>query len=208
MIQKNQQKIQYFQNQAKMQQLSPYILMGLWQQVHLVIMNQESIVGLMSRISLIVSVILQYRLLIHVNGIEQYPIETILKDDYESLTHGISWKEINYHVHNRLFDHRRKLYILQMDGICHRFKMCHGQHHQAHHLQVIDRMYWHIFWTRSRVRELYPRFISIQSNFYGPKAFKWRGLTQEDLIKSVTQFSVIVDIQSSVFQFQQCFLWF
>lgn len=73
-------------------------------------------------------------MLIYVNGIEQYPIETVFKDDYESLTHGSSWKEINCHVHNRLFDHRHKFVILQIDGIGHKLKMCHGQHHLSHHL--------------------------------------------------------------------------
>lgn len=61
---------------------------------------------------MIVSVVLQHRLLIHGNGIEQYPIETIFKDDYGSLTHGISWKEINCHFYNRLFNHRCKCFIL------------------------------------------------------------------------------------------------
>jgi len=90
--------------------------MGLMQQIHLVIRKQESmstqVVGLMSEMYLIVSVVPQYRLLIHVNGIKQYLVDTIFKDDYESLTHGILWKEINFHVHNRLIDHRRKLFIL------------------------------------------------------------------------------------------------
>lgn len=66
--------------------------MGLLQQVHLAIKNRESIssqiVGLMSKMSLIVFLIPQYRLLIHVNSIEQYPIETIFKYIYESLIHG------------------------------------------------------------------------------------------------------------------------
>jgi len=115
-IQTNQQLIQYFQIQTKLQQFSNYSLMGLLQKVHLVIKNQGSITshvaGLMSKMSLIASVIPQYRLSIHVNGIEQYPIETIFKDDYESLTHGISWKEVNFHVHNRLFNHLFKFFIL------------------------------------------------------------------------------------------------
>ena len=50
------------------------------------------VVGLMSKTSLIIFVIPHNRLLIHVISIEQYPVETIFKDDYESLTHGISWK--------------------------------------------------------------------------------------------------------------------
>ena len=70
--------------------------MGLLQQVHLVIRNQESISSqvahLMSKKSLIVAVIPQYRLLIHVNSIEQYLVEIVFKDVYESLIHGISWK--------------------------------------------------------------------------------------------------------------------
>ena len=36
-IQTNQQLVQYFQNQTKLQQFSPYIFMGYLQQVHLVI---------------------------------------------------------------------------------------------------------------------------------------------------------------------------
>jgi len=72
----------------------------------------SQISSLMSRISLIFSVILQNRLLIHVHGIEQHPVETVFKDDYESVTHGCSWKEINCYVHNRLFDHCCKLFIL------------------------------------------------------------------------------------------------
>ena len=39
LIQANKQPFQYFQNQTKLQQLSPYSLMGLLQQVHLVIKN-------------------------------------------------------------------------------------------------------------------------------------------------------------------------
>ena len=70
----------------------------------------------MRKTSLIISVIPQDRLLIHVKSIEQYHVEIVFEDDYESLTHVISWKEINCHVHNRLFDHHRKLFILQMDG--------------------------------------------------------------------------------------------
>lgn len=46
----------------------------------------------MLRMSLIVSIILQYRLLINVNSIEQYLVEIIFKYDYESLAHGILWK--------------------------------------------------------------------------------------------------------------------
>jgi len=95
-IQTNHQPFQYFQNQTKLQKFPYYSLMGLLQQVHLVIKNQESItsqvVGMMSKMALIVSVILQHILLIHVNSIEQYPIETVFKDVYESLIHGISWK--------------------------------------------------------------------------------------------------------------------
>jgi len=39
MIQTNQQPLQYFQNQTKLQQFSPYNLMGFLQQVHLIIRN-------------------------------------------------------------------------------------------------------------------------------------------------------------------------
>jgi len=113
------------------------------------------------RMSLDVSVIPQNRLLVHVNSIEQYSIETIFKDVYESLIHGTSWKEVNFHVHNRLFDHLRKLYILLMDRIGHKFRGFHDQHHLGHHFQVIDLMYWYIFRTRWRVRELYPHLLSI-----------------------------------------------
>ena len=159
-IQTNQHPFQYFKNQTNLQQLSPYSLMGLLQQVHLVIRKKESmssqVDGLMSKMSLIVSVILQYIFLIHVNSIEQYPIVTVFKDDYESLIHGISWKEINFHVHNRLFSHHRKLCILQMDEMGHRLKRYHGQHHQGHHLQVIDRMYWYIVRSRWKERDFYP----------------------------------------------------
>ena len=139
------------------------------------------VAGLMSRISLVVSIIPQNRLFIHVDGFKQRPVETIFKD-CESLTHGSSWKEFNCHIHNRFFNHLYKLYILQMDGTSHRFKKYHGQHHQGHHFQVVDQMYWYIFQTRWRVRELYLHLLSVQSNFCGPKAFKWRGLIQEDLV--------------------------
>ena len=51
-IQTNQKPLQYFQIKTKLQQFSHYSLMGLLQQVHLIIRNQESIssqvVGLMS----------------------------------------------------------------------------------------------------------------------------------------------------------------
>jgi len=85
----------------------------------------SQVASLMSKVSLIVYIITQKRLLIHVNGSEEYPVQTIFKDDYESLTHGSSWEEINCLVHKRLFNHRRKLFILQMDAIGHQIKMCH-----------------------------------------------------------------------------------
>jgi len=95
-IQTNQQLIKYFQNQTNLQQFSSYSLMGLWQQVHLLIRKKESmssqVLGLMSKTYLIVSIIPQNRLLIHVKSIEKYPVKTVFEDDYESLTHGISWK--------------------------------------------------------------------------------------------------------------------
>jgi len=91
-IQTNQQPFQYFQNQTKLQQFSYYSLMGLLQQVHLVIRNQESIssqvAGMMSKMSLIFFVIPKNRMLIHVKSIEQYPVEIVFKDMYESLIHG------------------------------------------------------------------------------------------------------------------------
>lgn len=90
--------------------------MGLLQQVHLVMKNQESIssqlAGMMSRMSLNVSVTPQNRLLVHVKSIKQYLVEIVFKDVYESLIHGTSWKEVNCHVHNRFFNHLRKLCIL------------------------------------------------------------------------------------------------
>lgn len=137
--------------------------------------------------SLIFLVIPRNRLLIHVKSIEQYPVEIVFKDVYESLIHGISWKEINFHDHNRLFNHLCKFFILLMDGKAHQFKMCHGQHYQGRHFQVIDRLYWYIIRTRWIVRELYPHLLSVQSNFCGPKDFKWRGLIQEDLVILVAQ---------------------
>ena len=106
--------------------------------------------------SLIVSIIRQYTLLIYVNSIEQYPVEIVFKDDYESITHGSSWKETNCHVHKRLFYHCHKLFILQMDETDHRLKRCHGQHHQGHHVQVIDQMYWYIIRSRWKERDFYP----------------------------------------------------
>lgn len=42
MIQSNQQLIQYFHRQTKLQQFSPYSLNGSRQQIHLVIRKQES----------------------------------------------------------------------------------------------------------------------------------------------------------------------
>ena len=129
-IQTNQQIIQYFHNQTKLQEISPYSFIGSLQQVHLVIGKQESmssqVVGLMSRMSFIVSIVPQNILLIHDNGIQQYHVEIVFKDDYGSLIHGVSWKEINCHVHNRFFGHPHKLYILQVEGTDHRFKMCHN----------------------------------------------------------------------------------
>lgn len=83
----------------------------------------RQVASFMSRIYLTIFFIPQNRLLIHVNGIEQYPVETIFKDNYESLTHGISWKEVNSHVHNRVFDHHHKLFVFQMDGTGHQIKM-------------------------------------------------------------------------------------
>ena len=91
----------------------------------------SQVASLMSKKSFIVSVIPQNRLLIHFDGIEKYLVETVFKDDYESLTHCYSWKEINFHIHNTLFDHLHKLSKLQMDGTGHRLKKCHGQHHQG-----------------------------------------------------------------------------
>jgi len=121
-IQTNQHLNQYFQKQTKLQQISPYNWIGLVQQVHLVNKNQESmlnqVAGLMSKVSLIVPLISQNILFIHFDGIKQHPVEIVFKD-CESLTHGFSWKEFNFHVDNKLFSHRRKLCILQMDETCH-----------------------------------------------------------------------------------------
>jgi len=117
-IQTNQQLNQYFENQTKLQKNSHYNWIGSLQQVHLVIRNQESIAGLMSSISLIVSIILQNRFLVHVDGIKQHSVETIFKD-CESLTHYSLWKEFNCHVDNKLFSHHCKLFILKMNETCH-----------------------------------------------------------------------------------------
>ena len=113
------------------------------------------LVGLMSKVSLIVSFIPQNRLFIHVEGIKQHPIETVFKD-CESLMRDSSWKEFNCHVDNRLFAHRCKLFILRMEEIGHQIKRYHGQHHQGHHLQVIDRMHWYIVRSIWKERDFYP----------------------------------------------------
>ena len=93
----------------------------------------NQVAGLMPRLYFIVFVFPQNRLFIHVDGNKQHPVEIVFKD-YESLTHVSSWKEFNFHVYSNLFSHRRKLFILQLEGIGHRQKKCHGQHHQGHHL--------------------------------------------------------------------------
>lgn len=153
-IQTNQYLTQYFQRQTKLQQISPYSWIGLVQQVHLVNRNHQSmlnqVTSLMSKVLLIISIISQNRLFIQVYGIKQHPLDIVFKD-CESLTHDSSWKEFNCHVDNKLFSHRHKLFVLQMEETGHRSKKCHGQHHQGHHLQVIDRMYWYII--RSRWKE-------------------------------------------------------
>ena len=116
-------------------------------------LNQVS--DFMSKVSLIVSVIPQNRLFIQVDGIKKHLVETIFKD-CELLTHDSSWKKFNCHVDNRLFAHCRKLFIPQMEETGYRIKKCHGQHHQGHHFQVIDQMYWYIVRSRWKEREFYP----------------------------------------------------
>jgi len=78
-IQSNKQLNQYFQWQTKLQQ------------VHLVNRKQKSmsiqVVGFISSIPLIVSIIMKNRLSIHIDGIKQHLVETIFKD-FESLTHS------------------------------------------------------------------------------------------------------------------------
>ena len=78
-IQTNQQLNQYFQRQTKLQQ------------VHLVNRKHKSmsieVAGLISSISLIVSIIMKNSLSIHIDGIKHHPVETIFKY-CESLTHG------------------------------------------------------------------------------------------------------------------------
>ena len=91
-----------------------------------------------SKESLNISVIPKSRLLIPIRCIEQSSTNTVFKDVFESLTHDSLWKEYNFHVDNRLFAHRCKVFILWMEETGHQIKRYHGQHHQGHHMQVID----------------------------------------------------------------------
>ena len=133
-----------------------------------------------SKKSLNILVIQESRLLILIRCIEKSSTNTVFKDVFESLTHDSSWKEFNCHVDIRLFSHRRKLFILRVDETGHRIKKCHGQHHQGLHLQVIDQIYWYIIRSRCKERDFYPHRLFFQWKFCGPKAFKWRGMIQED----------------------------
>ena len=130
------------------------------QQIHLVIYQQESkssqVLDMKSKSmeSLSISDILESRLLKSIRYVEQSSTKNIFKDVFESLTHDSLWKEYNCHVDNRLFAHHRKLFILWMEETGHQIKRYHGQHHQGHHMQVIDRMHWYIFRLRWKEREL------------------------------------------------------
>jgi len=91
--------------------------MGFLQKVHLEAKYKKGrtkkVVDMLSKYSLLVSVILQNSSLAHESYIEQYVANTIFKDVCESLTHGAQVEEVNYHVHNRLFYHLGKLCIPQ-----------------------------------------------------------------------------------------------
>lgn len=99
--------------------------MSYGQQIHLVISQHESKssqvidVKSKSKDSLNISVIPERRLLIPIKCIEQHSTNTIFKDDFESLTHDSSWRESNFHVHNKLFAHHRKLAILRIEETVH-----------------------------------------------------------------------------------------
>lgn len=95
-IQTNQKLNQYIHNQTNLQQISPYNWIGAVKQVNIVIKKQESmsiqVVGLMSKVSSIVSFIPQNRFFMHVEGyIKEHLVGNVFKD-CESLTHDSSWK--------------------------------------------------------------------------------------------------------------------
>jgi len=166
-IQVNQQLLRYFQSQTKLQQSLHHSWMSSVQQVDLVISQHESkssqVIDMKSKSkeSLNISVIPESRLLIPIRCIEQSSTNIVFKDVFESLTHDSSWKEFNCHVDNRLFTHRRKLFILRMEETGHRIERYHGQHDQGHHMQGIDRMYWYIVRSRWKEREFYPHQLFV-----------------------------------------------
>ena len=92
--------------------------MSYVQQIHLVISQRESKSGQVidmkskSKESSNISIISENIFLIPIRCIEQSSTNIVFKDVFESLTHDSSWKEFNCHVDNRLFSHRRKLFIL------------------------------------------------------------------------------------------------
>jgi len=136
--------------------------MSYGQQIHLVISQQESKSSQVidtkskSKESLNILVIPESRLLIPIRCIEQSSTNTVFKDVSKSLTHDSSWKESNCHVDNRLFTHRHKLIIMQMEETGHRIKMYHGQHRQGHRMQMNDQMCWYIVRSMWKEREFYP----------------------------------------------------
>jgi hypothetical protein len=89
--------------------------MGFLQQFHLVIRYkkgiQNKVVDMLSRPSVNASIVLQHSSLAHESYIEQYAKDAYFKDVYETLTHGTTVEELDYHVHDKLLYHLGKLCI-------------------------------------------------------------------------------------------------
>ena len=92
--------------------------MGFLQHFHLVIRYKKGIYNkvvdmLLSRPIASASIILKHNSVMHESYVEQYALDNDFKDVYATLCQGNQVEELDYHVHDNLLYHLRKLCIPQ-----------------------------------------------------------------------------------------------
>jgi hypothetical protein len=115
------QPLQYLQSQTKLQQARHFKWMGFLQQFHSVIRYKKGIYNkvadMLSRPIISASVILKHSPIMHESYVEQYALDTVFKEVYETLCHSNHVEELDYHVHDNLLYHLGKLCIPQGERI-------------------------------------------------------------------------------------------
>jgi hypothetical protein len=114
------QPLQYSQSQTKLQQARHFRWMGFLQQLHLVIRYKKGIynkvVDMLSRPIVNALVILKHNSTMHESYVEQYALDDF-KEVYATLCHSNQVEELDYHVHDKLLYHLRKLCIPQGERV-------------------------------------------------------------------------------------------